>query len=151
MFFQEAEQVIPSFIMLRASQIEPTGFSSSSPTRAVWCQSANSDAHNGTWFQPPGDIPPGYSVVPTEDIDSPINEPYQMVTCPSQVGLVRDTGVAAYEGLIQCAINDEHNITHTLTVGVYSGGVYDNYGEYYPFQYMDALLYTVNTCIRSIY
>ena len=115
--------------MLRASQIEPTGFTSSSPTRAVWCQSANSNAHNGTWFQPPGDIPPGYSVVPTEDVDSPINEPYQMVICPGQVGLVRDFGVAAHEGLLQCVISDEHNITHTLTVGVHSGTAYDNYGE----------------------
>ena len=131
MYFQEAEQVIPSFIMLRASQIEPTGLTSSSPTRAVWCQSANSNAHNGTWFQPPGDIPPGYSMVPTEDIDSPINEPYQMVICPGQVGLVRDAGIAAHEGLLQCVISDEHNTTHTLTVGVYTGSVYDNYGEYY--------------------
>ena len=135
MYFQEAEQVIPSFIMLRASQIEPTGFTSSSPTRAVWCQSTNSNAHNGTWFRPPGDIPPGYSVVPTEDIDSPINEPYQMVTCPGQVGLVRDTGIAKHEGLLQCVVHDEHNITHTLTVGVYSGSVYDNYGEYYTAMY----------------
>ena len=115
--------------MLRASQIEPTGLILSEPTRAVWCQSANSNAHNGTWFQPPGDIPPGYSVVSTEDIDSPINEPYQMVTCSGQVGLMRDTGVVRHEGLLQCVILDEHNITHTLTVGVYSGTVYDGYGE----------------------
>ena len=154
MYFQEAEQAIPSFIMLRASQIEPTGFTGSMPTRAVWCQSANTNAHNGTWFQPPGDIPPGYSVVPTEDIDSPISEPYQTVICPGQVGLVRDTGVAAHEGLLQCVINDEHNITHTLTVGVYTGSVYDGYGEYYAaamYYSVDALLYTVKTCIRSIY
>ena len=114
--------------MLRASQIEPTGSTSSAPTCAVWCQSANINAHNGTWFQPPGDIPPGYSMVPTEDIDSTINEPYQMVICPGQVGLVRDTGIAKHEGLLQCVISDEHNITHTLTVGVYSG---TDYGECY--------------------
>ena len=66
----------------------------------------------------------------TEDIDSPINEPYQMAICPGQVGLVRDTSVGAHEGLLQCVINDEHNITHTLTVGVYSGSLYDNYSEY---------------------
>ena len=148
--------MIPSFVMLRASQIEPTGLTSSTPTRAVWCQSASNNAHNGTWFQPPGGIPPGYSVVPTEDIDSPINEPYQMVICPGQVGLVRDTGIAEHEGLLQCVISDEHNITHTLTVSVYTGSVYDGYGEYYTaaiyYVYsVDALLYTVKTCIRSIY
>ena len=129
LYFQEAVEPIPSFVMLRASQIEPTGFTSSTPTRAVWCQSANNYSHNGTWFQPPGETPPGYSIVPTEDIDSPIDEPYQTVICPGQVGLVRDTGVAEHEGLLQCVIRDEHNITHTLTVGVYSGTVYDDYGE----------------------
>ena len=131
LYFQEAEEPIPSFAMLRASQIEPTGFTPSEPTRAVWCQSANNNTHNGTWFQPPGGTPPGYSMVPTEDIDSPINEPYQMVICPGQVGLVRDTGVVKHEGLLQCVIHDECNITHTLILGVYTGKVYDNYGECY--------------------
>ena len=129
LYFQEAEQVIPSYLMLRASQIEPTGFNELSPTRALWCQSANNNSNNGLWLQPPGIIPPGFSLVNTSDIDSPTNEPYQMVTCPGQVGLLRDTGVASHEGLLQCMISDENNITHTLTVGVYTGGVYDNYGK----------------------
>ena len=123
-------------MMLRASQLEPDGFSCLSPTRALWCQSA-SNTHNGTWFQPSTeDIPPGYSVVPSEDIDTntDINldtMPYQMVTCPGQVGLVRDTGLAGTDniGLVQCVIRDEMNTTHTLTAGVYTGAIYDNYGE----------------------
>ena len=113
--------------MLHANQIQSTG----SPTGALWCQSANSDTHNGTWFQPPGSIPPGYTVVPSEDIDG-LSSPYQMVTCSGQVGLLRDSNVITHQGLLQCAIHDEQNITHTLTAGVFSGAVYDtsNYSEY---------------------
>ena len=111
--------------MLHANQIQSTG----SPTGALWCQSANSDTHNGTWFQPPGSIPPGHTVVPSEDIDG-LSSPYQMVTCSGQVGLLRDSNVITYQGLLQCAIHDEQNITHTLTAGVFSGAVYDNYSEY---------------------
>ena len=49
-----------------------------------------------------------------------------------QVGLVRDIGLADTDniGLVQCVIRDEMNTTHTLTAGVYTGGIYDNYGEY---------------------
>ena len=129
LFFQEAGEPIPSYLMLRASQIEPTGFNELSPTRALWCQSANIASNNGMWFEP-GNTPPDFSPVSTMDIDSPTDEPYQMVTCNNgQVGLVRDTGVASREGLLQCMIRDENNITHTLAVGVYTGGVYDNYGK----------------------
>ena len=130
LYFQEAEQVIPSYLMLRASQIEPTGFNTMTPTRALWCQSANNNSNNGTWFQP-DNMMPGFSVVSSEDLDgSTDGEPYQMVICTGQVGLVRDSGVASREGLLQCMIRDENNITHTLTVGVYTGTVYDDYGEW---------------------
>ena len=46
--------------------------------------------------------------------------------------LVRDIGLADTDniGLVQCVIRDEMNTTHTLTAGVYTGGIYDNYGEY---------------------
>ena len=40
------------------------------------------------WFQPPGS-----TAVSSSDIDSLDDEPYQMVTCNGQVGLVRDTGL----------------------------------------------------------
>ena len=72
-------------------------------------------------------------IVSSMDIDSPDDEPYQMVTCNGQVGLVRDTvlGDSVRIGLVQCMIRDEMNITHTLTAGVYhTGAIYDNYGEY---------------------
>ena len=136
LFFQEAGEPIPSYLMLRASQIEPTGFTESSPTRALWCQSANIASNNGMWFEP-GNTPPDFSIVSTMDIDSSRdgdNEPYQMVTCDNgQVGLIRDTGLtngaSSREGLLQCNISDENSVTHILTVGVYTGGVYDNYGE----------------------
>ena len=134
LYLQEAEQAIPSYLMLRASQIEPTGFTSTTPTRALWCQSANIVSNNGMWFQP-GNTPPDFILVSAMDIDSPpTDEPYQMVTCDNgQVGLIRDTGVAngvsSREGLLQCVILDENRATHTLTVGVYTGGVYDNYGK----------------------
>ena len=132
MYFQEASEPIPDFLMLRASQIQSTGYNSTSPTRALWCQSANINSNNGTWFQPPG-----FSMVSSEDIDSPTNEPYQMVTCPGQVGLVRDIGLAATDsiGLVQCVIRDEMNTTHTLTVGVYNATVYDNYGEQFYYHH----------------
>ena len=126
LYFQEASEPIPDFLMLRASQLEPDGFNNMSPTRALWCQSANNNSNNGTWFQPPGS-----TVVSSMDIDGPPNVPYQMVTCPGQVGLVRDIGLAGTDniGLVQCVIRDEMNTTHTLTAGVYTGGIYDNYGE----------------------
>ena len=125
MYFQDTSEPIPNFLMLRASQIESTGFNNTSPYQALWCQSANIDSNNGTWFQPPD-----FSMVSTEDIDSPSDEPYQMVTCPGQVGLVRDSGLGNNSGLVQCMIRDEMNTTHTLTAGVYNGTIYDNYGEH---------------------
>ena len=129
---QEAEEPIQNFLMLRNTQIRSTG----SPTGALWCQSANNDTHNGTWYQPPGNMPPGYTVVPTEDIDDNFYDyhPYQMVTCSGQVGLLRDTSTSYNQGLLQCVIRDEQNITHTLTAGVYSAIKYDNYREYELFQ-----------------
>ena len=114
--------------MLRASQIEARSFTPGmSPTLALWCQSANTDSNNGMWFQPPGS-----TAVTSMDIDGPPDEPYQMVTCNGQVGLVRDAGLGDTDriGLMQCMIRDEMNITHTLTAGVYNGDIYDNYGEY---------------------
>ena len=130
LYLQEAAQPISNFLMIRASQIEPTGYTNMSPTRALWCQSANNDSNNGTWFQPTSQ-PPGFSVVSSEDIDSSTaDEPYQMVTCPGQVGLVRDSVLGDSTGLVQCVIRDEMNTTHTLTAGVYPGAVYDSYGEH---------------------
>ena len=113
--------------MLRASQVEARSFDPGrSPALALWCQSANTDSNNGMWFQPPGS-----TAVSSEDIDGPPDEPYQMVTCAGQVGLVRDIGLADTDriGLVQCMIRDEMNTTHTLTAGVYTGTIYDNYGE----------------------
>ena len=128
LYFQEASEPIPDYLMLRASQIEARSLTPGvSPTLALWCQSANTDSNNGMWFQPPGS-----SAVSSMDIDSPNDEPYQMITCYRQVGLVRDIGLASTTrtGLVQCMIRDEMNITHTLTAGVYTGAIYDNYGEY---------------------
>ena len=128
MYFQEASEPIPDYLMLRASQIEARSLNQSmSPTLALWCQSANTDSNNGMWLQPPGS-----TAVYSMDIDSPDDQPYQMVTCNGQVGLVRDTGLGGTDriGLVQCMIRDEMNITHTLTAGVYTGDIYDNYGEY---------------------
>ena len=133
LFFQEAGEPIPSYLMLRASQIEPTGFTNTTPTRALWCQSNSTSRNNGMWFQP-GDTPSEFSMVSAMDIDSPTDEPYQMVSCDNgQVGLIRDTGVAngvsSREGLLRCTISDGGSVTYTLTVGVYTGGVYDSYGK----------------------
>ena len=132
MYFQEASEPIPNFLMLHISQLESNGSNSISPTRALWCQSANSDSNNGTWFQPPGS-----TVVTSEDIDTDPDPnldtvPYQIVSCLGQVGLVRDAGLAGSDhiGIVQCVIRDEMNTTHTLTAGVYTGAIYDNYGEH---------------------
>ena len=128
MYFQEASEPIPDYLMLGARQVEARSFTPGmSPTLALWCQSANTDSNNGMWFQPPGS-----TAVSSMDIDSPDDDPYQIVTCNGQVGLVRDTGLGGTDrtGLVQCMIRDEMNITHTLTAGVYTGAIYDNYGEY---------------------
>ena len=91
MYFQEASEPIPDYLMLRASQVEARSLTPGmSPTLALWCQSANTDSNNGTWFQPPGS-----TAVSSMDIDSPNDEPYQMITCYRQVGLVRDIGLAS--------------------------------------------------------
>ena len=83
MYFQEASEPIPDYLMLRASQIDRARSlnQSMSPTLALWCQSANTDSNNGMWFQPPES-----TAVSSMDIDSPDDEPYQMVTCYGQVG-----------------------------------------------------------------
>ena len=54
LYYQEAGEAIPSYLMLHAShQIEPRSLATS-PTLAQWCQSANNNSNNGLWLQPSG-------------------------------------------------------------------------------------------------
>ena len=120
LFLQEADQPIPSYLMLRYDQI--------SPEMPLWCQSDNHSLfHNGKWNQPPGVIPPNYTEIQST---FSVMQPYQAVSCVGEVALLRHSdNVTGHEGILLCTISDTSNVQHSLYVGVYNGEFYDNYGE----------------------
>ncbi len=82
----------------------------------LWCQSANNGNPIGDWYFPAGDQ--------VDVIDD--SGPLHVLHLDGQIGLLRDAGVFGLEGLYNCVIPDENNITQTLWVGIYRGATYND-------------------------
>ena len=82
----------------------------------LWCQSANNGNPIGDWYFPAGD-----QVTVIDD-----GGPLHVLHLDGQIGLLRDAGVLGLEGLYNCVIPDENNITQTLWVGIYRNGGYND-------------------------
>ena len=86
----------------------------------LWCQSANDISNVGTWY---------YDGAPVTTDDGAGNlHAYNDAT--GQVGLLRDGGISAVEGLYTCTILDEFNVSQTLAVALYTVGEYDSNSKY---------------------
>ena len=77
----------------------------------------------GTWYLPNG------TQLTTEDIDSPISFPLYAYHETGQIGLLRDAGIASYQGLYRCVIPDENGVDQTLWVAVYRNIDFDSSGK----------------------
>ena len=129
-----ANRPIPNFAMIAARDFfDADSLVGDGLNDGLWCQSANSGSNIGSWEKPNG------STVSTMDVDSPVNDPLQMVHQPGQVGLLRDTGIPNDQGMYVCTIPDENDLNQTLVVwagvnSAYDGGNYKHIlsqkGEY---------------------
>ena len=80
-----------------------------SAKEGLWCQSNINNINVGAWY-----LPDGTKV--TNDINLPVNVSYES----GQIGLFRINGIAAYQGLFTCVIQDQYDVNHTLAVAIYS-------------------------------
>ena len=80
----------------------------------VWCQSSLNESMIGTWY-----YPNGTEVSRVES--SPL---YSNNTPTGQIGLLRNGGIAAIQGLYKCVIPNEEGVNQTLYVTTYGNGEY---------------------------
>ena len=106
-----ADPITDSFTMMMASQFQDT------QGNILWCQSANNGTIIGEWYFPDG------TVVST--VDSPFH-PLHVYHVEGQVGLLRDAGIGALQGLYKCVIPDENEVNQTLWVAAYRNGDFPN-------------------------
>ena len=59
----------------------------------------------------------------TVDDDGPLYVHYD----ESQIGLLRDAGIAGLEGLYRCVIPDENEVNQDLWIVIYRGTTYNNF------------------------
>ncbi len=90
------------------------GFFTDEQNDILWCQSANNGNPIGDWY-----FPAGGQVDVIDDAG-----PFHVLHVDGQIGLLRNLGVLGLEGLYNCVIPDENNITQTLWVGIYRTGTY---------------------------
>ena len=131
LYLGEEARVLPDFSMIAARQFHdndadsPGSDSSDDLNDGVWCQSANNGSMIGTWYLPNG------TQLTTEDIDGSMNFPLYAyhVNVTGQIGLLRDAGIADYQGLYRCVIPDENGVNQTLWVAAYGGSDFDSDGK----------------------
>ncbi len=109
-FGSDDEFAIANFTVLNAA------FFNDQQDDILWCQSANNGNPIGDWYFPAG------GQVTVNDADGP----FHVLHVDGQIGLLRDLGVSGLEGLYNCVIPDENNITQTLWVGIYRGATYND-------------------------
>ena len=86
----------------------------------LWCQSANNGSMIGTWY-----LPDGTQVSTVDDSNFPLH----VFHVTGQIGLLRDAGIASYQGIYSCVIPDENGVDHTLWVAVYGSFYFDSSGK----------------------
>ena len=127
LYLGEEVRVLPDFSIISARQFHDSDRDSpGNPgtqdglNDGIWCQSANNGSTIGTWYLPDG------TQVSTVD-DS--NFPFHVFHVTGQIGLLRDAGLASYQGLYSCVIPDENGVDHTLWVAAYGVGDFDSSGK----------------------
>ena len=125
LYLGEEVRVLPDFSMIAAAQFHdvdnnmggdvPDGFND-----GVWCQSANNGSMIGTWYLTNG------TQLTTEDF---ANFPLYAYHETGQIGLLRDAGIADYQGLYRCVIPDENGVDQTLWVAAYGNSDFDSSGK----------------------
>ena len=129
LYLGEEAGVLPDFSMIAARQFHdgdydsPGSDSSDGLNDGLWCQSANTGSMIGTWYLPNG------TQLTTEDIDGPINFPLYAYHETGQIGLLRDLGIADYQGLYRCVIPDENGTSQTLWISIYGSSDFDSSGK----------------------
>ena len=111
-------RVIPDYAMLAAGDFFDTDVNGGGIIDGLWCQSANSGSDIGNWQLPNG------SNVSTVDDAGPLH----IVRETSQVGLLRDAGIADFQGMYTCTIPDENGTMQTLVVWAAGNDAYGGTG-----------------------
>ena len=113
---------LPNYAIIHAGQFDDED---RNPTDGIldplWCQSANTADGIGVWYRAGGDN----RTLPTVRVD-----PLYVQYFPGQVGIYRTTGIGGFEGIYQCDMPDENWVNHTLFVGVYRTGTYNEISKY---------------------
>ena len=113
LYLGEEDRMLPDFSIL-STQLFLDGDSGSGSfdifNYGLWCQSANTGDMIGTWYLPDG------TQVSTVDDN---NFSLYVFHVTGQIGLLRDAGLASYQGLYSCVIPDENGTNQTLWVAIY--------------------------------
>ena len=123
LYLGEEVRVLPDFSMIAARQFHdddqdsPGSDSYDGLNDGLWCQSANNGSMIGTWY-----LPDGTQVSTVDDSNFPLH----VFHVTGQIGLLRDAGIASYQGIYSCFIPDENGVDHTLWVAAYGVGDFDS-------------------------
>ena len=126
LYLGEEARVLPDFSIISAAQFHdndqdsPGSDSSDDLNDGLWCQSANNGDMIGAWSLPDG--------TQVSDVDSN-NFPLHVFHVTGQIGLLRDAGIASYQGLYSCVIPDENGTNQTLWVAAYGTSDFDSDGK----------------------
>ena len=105
LYLGEEVRVLPDFSIIAARQFHdsdqdsPGSDSSDGLNDGLWCQSANTGDVIGTW-----NLPNGTQVSTVDDNNFPLH----VFHVTGQIGLLRDLGIADYQGLYRCVIPDDN-------------------------------------------
>ena len=100
-----------------SDQDSPGSDSSDGLNDGLWCQSDNTGDVIGTW-----NLPNGTQVSTVDDNNFPLH----VFHVTGQIGLLRDLGIADYQGLYRCVIPDDNGVDQTLWVAVYENPDFDS-------------------------
>ena len=117
---------IPNFSIIAARDFFDQDLNQDGINDGLWCQSASNASNNeSVWYYPTG------YVVPNIDTDTEDTWQFPLHVCPApgQIGLLRDGGLIAFNGLFTCEVSDENGVGQPLTVGVFTNKDYDQMGK----------------------
>ena len=131
MFLASEGRTLPNHAMVSADQFrvddrDPMDGISD----AIWCQAAPSLGRVHYQWYGPGGLPVLLNTT-LANTSAITNSTTFVVLDDKQVGLARPIGIGIgnNEGLYQCVITEENGTQHTLVVGVYKTGTYNQNSE----------------------
>ena len=129
LFLASENRTLPNHAMVKAAQFRVDDLTPMDGiSDAIWCQAAPSlGVVHYQWYGP-GGLDDPVNLTTTLSNASEITESTTFIVVEDdQVGLARprNMGIGDNEGLYQCVITTNET-KHTLVVGVYRTGIYDN-------------------------